>query len=170
MRVSPSFDYTCHVCGTVTHVQNLTGYRDGKVVQGYDPAQCPACDAPLRFTRPVDLGGARELLLTLYGASFQKKQFGTVEAAVAHLVRTEHELDQVLALAGGLDFDQWKQQVHDVAGGKLDRHDREELAVIEKIRADDARSSKLRAASDPARQRLRAEHDQHMKIFQGRRP
>lgn len=172
MRVLPNVTIICHVCSTVYQVQNSAGYADGKRFFHQTPTACPACDAPIKDKTETGAGGARDLLLWLYGAGWYRRTYEDIEQLLDILVRNEKDLETYLSLVESMDYDAWEQQVRELARGKLTRDDRDALAAITRARADAHAGTllpKLRDATRASRERLRLEREKHLQILQSRR-
>jgi hypothetical protein len=172
MRVQPTVTITCHVCGSVFTVNNRAGFVDGKRVFEQTPSACPACGASIKGKAETGVGGAHDLLLWVYAAPWYRRTYADIDRLLDVHVRNQADLDAYVALIDAMDYDAWERQVREQAGGKLTRDDRDELAIIQRAR-DDARAGtllgKFEEATRASRERLRQEHEKHMRVFESRR-
>ncbi len=169
IRVVPSFTHTCHVCGTQFTVQNetQTGFGRPRIVQ--TPESCPACGAPIRAARSVEIGGVKDLILTHYGLPEYRKEYGTAQRFLEAVSLKPEDVDRYLELLEQLDFAEWQQlDTRHKAGQELSSEDRKETKIIGQARADHERGKllpTLREAAEQAKAAIQRERERYLQTY-----
>jgi hypothetical protein len=169
-RILPEVTYTCYVCATTFTVHNrLDPEAQGRTIVS-TPNACPKCTAPVKTRLPIDVGAAKGLILTIYGASYYRKAFGTAERFLFDHALVPADVDRILELVRGLDYDAWARLDAKLAADSgLSREDREEHLIRAKAQ-EEARSSrlmaKLSAVAETVKARLLAEYNRYMDIYE----
>lgn len=163
MRARPTIDHRCHVCATVFTVQNVFDTPRGRPV-GRVPDHCPACDAPLRGPSLIEIGSAKNLLLTLFKVRSYIRDFGDAETFLRDNTVSEAEVDRFMALVETMDYDAWQRSYRDGSLGA-------EQKALERIRKDAASGElkrRLQDIAEPVRAAHRQEYATHMQTFRQR--
>ena len=158
MRVLPRIDHCCHVCAhTFAIFQRVewSGSRGSARTLSREPEHCPSCAAPLRFSKPLDVGGARGLLLLVFGHGWYVDNYGDVGQYLLHRVRTPEELDEAITFAVDLDLDAFAAH-HARRRGRPSKQERAELATVSELRTA-VEAGTLRARVEAAAASFRAE-------------
>ncbi|GAB4211619.1 MAG: hypothetical protein OHK0022_46370 [Roseiflexaceae bacterium] len=169
VRVLPSFTHTCHVCGTQFTVQNETQFSGGRPQIVQTPTNCPACGAPIRAARPVEIGGVKDLILTHYGLPEYRKEYGTAQRFLEAVSLRPEDVDRYLDLLQQLDFAEWQQlDARQKAGQELTSEDRKETKIIGQARTDHERGKLLpvlRQAAEQAKATIQQERERYLQTY-----
>jgi hypothetical protein len=144
MRVMPTVDWRCHVCGHPFVVHNRGVPNTMQVVQ--DPAACPRCEAPLKSVPPPNfaIGTARAVILALGEGPLARREYGSAVDYLEANVLDEQGVDRILKAALGMDYARWERQLRDT---DEPQHEDERLELVEMGRAREA--AKAGALAEP---------------------
>lgn len=172
VRVLPSFTHTCHVCGTQFTVENVPQISGGRPQIVQTPESCPACGAPIRSARPVEIGGVKDLILTHYGLPEYRKEYGTAQRFLETVSLRPEDVDRYLELLEQFDFAEWQQlDARHKAGQELSSEDRKETKIIAQARADHERGKLLpvlREAVEQAKATIQRQHERYLQAYADR--
>lgn len=129
-RIIPKYDYTCYVCGTSFTIVNNVDF-DPTDPASFEPlknqVECPCCTAPVRGKGELTIGTARDLILSLYNASFAQDDYGDIDTFFESLVLTLDDVHTLLGIVKQLNYAAWIESVSTKAANN--RESREELRV-----------------------------------------
>lgn len=168
----PEADHTCHVCGTVFVLHTHLDPTARSNPFSHTPTECPACDAPVRSSYPVEVGRAKEIILGHYGTAYSRRTYGTVAKYIEQICPTPEFVDRYLEVAAAMDYDAWAKYCRTrLAREDATTEDRTDAALIERARAEAAAGllgPALAADAAPVRARLVAGREKHLAIFRSR--
>jgi hypothetical protein len=112
----------------------------------------------------IDIGSAKDLLLTLFRVSSYVRDFGDAEAFLRNNTVSETEVDRYLEMVESMDYDAWERSYRD---GSL----QSEQKALKRIRREAASGDLQRRLAEiaaPVKAMHRAERARHMQILQAR--